>query len=322
MRATLISRGYKPGNRIGEGAFSHVFKVYSKQYQCEFVAKVISISDAVGAQKINNFDSYINEITSLRRILHMNVISFYDNFRDSDFLYIIFEFCPNGNLKEFIDRKGPLPKSDFVRVAKQILRGLNACHQMGVAHHDIKPDNIFLDNIMRPKLGDFGLAALNQKNELSTKFQGTNGFYAPEMLQGNPYDPMKADIFALGITYYYLITGSMPWDMTSEQHIYNSIVNVGVIFPPNMDKEVRVLIHSMTAQVPECRLSINELLNLPIFNNQDQLNLQQIQYKPVYSGSLPKLEQRPILKRTPISPSKNKLMNRLFVSSPKFTVYE
>lgn len=266
IEATLNENGYQLDGELGRGGFAIVYKVLSNKYHgSAFAAKVISFSNN-STTRFNILDQYINEVSTLKRILHSNVISIYDHFRDKNSIYIIFEYCANGNLKELISRRGPLKKEKFVQYARFLLEGLNACHESGVAHHDVKPENILINDYERPVLSDFGLGEYSMiEDELSTFHAGTEPYLAPEILSNHPFDPKRADIWAMGITFYYMVVGELPWISSNKAELYDAIINGNILFPPLIDRNIVTLIKSMCAKNPIERPSAKELLELPIF---------------------------------------------------------
>jgi serine/threonine protein kinase len=129
---------------------------------------------------------------------------------------ISMELLPGGTLKDRVAERGPLPTADAVSAVLDIIGGLDAAQAAGILHRDIKPSNCFVDADGTVKVGDFGLSistlARDVHNELETTgFQGTPAFAPPEQLRGEPLD-VRADIYAVGATLYYLLTGRPPFE--------------------------------------------------------------------------------------------------------------
>ena len=129
---------------------------------------------------------------------------------------ISMELLPGGTLKDRVAAEGPLPPADAVAAVLDIIGGLDAAQAAGILHRDIKPSNCFVDSDGSVKVGDFGLSistlARDVRHELATRgFEGTPQFAPPEQLRGEPLD-VRADIYAVGATLYYLLTGQPPFD--------------------------------------------------------------------------------------------------------------
>ncbi len=129
---------------------------------------------------------------------------------------ISMELLPGGTLKERVAARGPMPPGEAVAAVLDIIGGLDAAQSAGVLHRDIKPSNCFIDDDGAVKVGDFGLSistlARDVHHDLETgAFQGTPQFAPPEQLRGEPLD-IRADIYAVGATLYFLLTGQPPFD--------------------------------------------------------------------------------------------------------------
>ena len=128
------------------------------------------------------------------------------------------ELLAGGTLKDRVKEHGPLPPAEAVDAILQVIAGLDAAHAGGVLHRDIKPANCFVDRDGTVKVGDFGLSISTMARDVTQltmagTFQGTPQFAAPEQLKGEPLD-VRADIYAVGATLYYLLTGRPPFDDT------------------------------------------------------------------------------------------------------------
>ena len=129
---------------------------------------------------------------------------------------IAMELLTGGTLKDRVRDRGPLPPAEAVDAILQIIAGLDAAQAGGILHRDIKPANCFIDRDGTVKVGDFGLSISTTARDATqlTKiggFQGTPQFAAPEQLKGEPLD-VRADIYAVGATLNYLLTGQPPFD--------------------------------------------------------------------------------------------------------------
>jgi uncharacterized RDD family membrane protein YckC len=129
---------------------------------------------------------------------------------------IAMELLAGGTLKDRVREQGPLPPAEAVEAILQIVAGLDAAQAGGILHRDIKPANCFIDRDGTVKIGDFGLSISTMARDVtqltqSGTFRGTPQFAAPEQLKGEPLD-VRADMYAVGATLYYLLTGQSPFD--------------------------------------------------------------------------------------------------------------
>lgn len=266
---------------IGRGGFSVVFKIFSYKTKSFFAAKAINTNpqnDPKGHFK----HTAESEINSLKQLNHPNIIKLYDYFEHQGFLILVLQYCPNGCLKKIIPKIEGLSTNNLNFYLNQIISAIAFAHSKHIAHRDIKPENIFLDEFNRPVLADFGLSGKFTESqpvqEQSTKlsqerrykngflhppptssqiicnhFDGTQIYEAPEMQLYCSHDPFKADMWSLGVTFYYMTTGMLPWDMTNKVTLQKSILNAEYFIPKSVDLKVREIIKFLIRIEPEDR---------------------------------------------------------------------
>jgi len=142
---------------------------------------------------------------------------------------ITMELLSGGTLKDRVSAQGPMPPSAAVSAVLDVIGGLDAAQAAGILHRDIKPSNCFVDADGAVKVGDFGLSistlTRDVRHELETTgFEGTPQFAAPEQLRGEPLD-VRADIYAVGATLYYLLTGRPPLDATDFRELVSKVAS-------------------------------------------------------------------------------------------------
>lgn len=201
--------GYKFLEKIGEGGFSQVYKVYHEKYQQIFCAKVMKYD-----QDEKNWTLFRSEMDSLVSLDHINIIRLYNFFKVDDRLYLILEYCPGGSLYDRVEKNGPLTGDELMNVTEQLVSGVQYIHQQRIAHRDIKPQNVLFDSHGRVRIADFGISKLGDGDKLCT-FTCSAAYAAPEILGRKPYSPFAADIWALGVTLYYISHGKLPWPTSS-----------------------------------------------------------------------------------------------------------
>ena len=142
---------------------------------------------------------------------------------------ITMELLSGGTLKDRVSAEGPMPPSAAVSAVLDIIGGLDAAQAAGILHRDIKPSNCFVDADGAVKVGDFGLSistlTRDVRHELATAgFEGTPHFAAPEQLRGEPLD-VRADIYAVGATLYYLLTGRPPLEAPDFRELVSKVAS-------------------------------------------------------------------------------------------------
>lgn len=263
IEKALKDEGFTILSIVGQGGFASVYRVSWDRYPLiDFAAKVFQIN---AQQERDIYGSYIKEIASLKFLDHPNIIKFFKYFEIDDACVLIFEYCHRGCLYKNVLDNGPFTEQQFLPIAKQCLEALNACHMMNITHRDIKPGNILVDCNNRIKLSDFGLASYITKGQKVHGFTGSLAFLPPEVLKAKLFDPVKADIWALSVTFCFLLTKEIPWQYKTQDELINAICNYDPDFPKGISNELKNMLDKMLCKKPECRPSAFELLNSPFF---------------------------------------------------------
>ena len=250
---------------IGQGAFSTVFQATHVASSLQFAAKCIISKDQENSKNV-----VMSEINALKKLYHPNIVKIYEVIEKEDFIYIILEHCGSTTMKDKIN-KGPVSPKILINYMHQCLKAVASCHSHGVAHRDIKPANLFVQNDSRIILGDFGLSKITDETIESDEFCGSLPFLPPEMIQKKVHDPMKADIWSLGVTFYAMAYGTLPWSLQttrSLEHLKDCIINCNCPFPHTISSTISDFIRSMMQIQPALRPSAEDLLCNPIFFNQ------------------------------------------------------
>lgn len=252
IQETLSKHGYEYIKYIGKGGFSSVLLCQSMKYNQFFAVK-----RAIKHQLTEN------EFNHMVKLNHPSIIKLYDSFDDENSQYLVMEYCPNGTMQQ----KGKLNYDEFVHYAKQILEVIQFCHSRNIAHRDLKPDNIFFDQYDHIKLADFGMAKQFEYDQKSAEKCGSLMFVPPEMLHYQEISPFKADIWSLGITFFYMATGEYPFRNTNKEELKQQIFRGEIDFILfDIHPRIRVLINKMTNKDQNNRPTAERLLELPIFS--------------------------------------------------------
>ena len=200
--------GYTIKERIGVGSYGRVYKVFKKNTY--YVLKEIPLNSSNAAEKINSVQ---NEAEILSSLNNKYVVKFYESFKMNQNIYILMEYCDNGDLCTFLSKIKKTRKSDdyyldedFVwKLFIQMSIGLYYIHSKKIIHRDIKTLNIFLTKDLDAKIGDLGVAKILENTNHANTFIGTPYYVSPEMCKNKPYNE-KSDIWALGCILYELLT--------------------------------------------------------------------------------------------------------------------
>jgi len=181
---------------------------------------------STGVQRDERVNRFKREAQAAGTLNHPNIMTVYELGQDGDRLFMAMEYLDGHTLRNEIDTKGFLPVDQAVRVAKEILKGLDFAHERGVIHRDIKPDNIQLLSNGAVKITDFGIARLTFQPNLTVDGQvfGTPSYMSPEQVVGREIDS-RSDLFSVGIVLYEMLGGKKPFQGSSVMETTAQILN-------------------------------------------------------------------------------------------------
>ncbi|KAK8896263.1 hypothetical protein M9Y10_014160 [Tritrichomonas musculus] len=243
---------------IGDGAFSVVRLAFNVEQQNFAACKIISRQKLI----LHNLEArFENEIRILQQMHHRGVVGLYDMRKDENFYFIFEEFCPNGELFQFIVSRGRLEENEAQLFTKQILETLRYVHMLGICHRDLKPENILLDENGYIKISDFGLSRFVNKNGIVETPCGSPCYASPECISGHPYDGRKSDIWSAGVITYAMVTGQLPWTKRNQQQLFEQIKKGDYIIPSFLSEDCSSFLRGMMNVDPSRRLTIDQALN-------------------------------------------------------------
>lgn len=264
---------YQKGRFLGKGGFAKCYEVQDMESKEVFAAKIVSKASIVKPRAHAKLRS---EIAIHRSLDHDKVVKFYDYFEDSEHVYIMLEVCPNQTLNEFMRRRPAkrLSEPEAMFYIYDLVMALQYLHQRRVIHRDLKLGNLFLDEEMRLKVGDFGLAAqLEHDGEKKRTICGTPNYIAPEILEGKHGHSYEVDVWSLGVILYTMIIGRPPFETSDVKTTYKRIRINQYTFPDTVrvSQQAKDLISSILRTDPRSRPSLEEILNSSWFQSSTRL---------------------------------------------------
>ncbi|HYM80054.1 MAG TPA: protein kinase [Candidatus Limnocylindria bacterium] len=207
---TMIGGRFEILGWLGSGGMGVVYKARDHQLHDVVALKMLRPDAAAegGPERIKS------ELRIARRITHRNVLRTHDFGEADGAPFISMEYVRGVTLRELLKQTTRLPLSVALRLARQLLAGLEVAHGLGVVHRDIKPENLILDPTGQLKIMDFGIARAAHDAGATETRAGTLGYLAPEQLAGHPSDA-RADLYACGVVLYEMLAGRRPylaWD--------------------------------------------------------------------------------------------------------------
>jgi serine/threonine protein kinase len=251
--------GYEIVKPIGAGSFSVVLMV-TDRHQRSFACKVVSRSFLT---RMNIFHRFEQEVRLLEMMHHPNIVSVVEVIYEDALIYVVMEYCSGGELFQFIVDRGRMREHDSRQMFAGLVSALTYMHARGVAHRDVKPENILLDDAFVPKLADFGLCHLVKPDSLMTTPCGSPEYAAPELLSGKSYDGRASDVWSLGVVLFVMATAALPWKSTVPASLFQEIAAGDYRVPGYVSPSLRGLIVQMMSLDPAQRPSIDEIAQHP-----------------------------------------------------------
>jgi len=211
----IIGGRYRLEEPIGRGGMATIFKAVDEQMMDRLVA--VKVLREVYSNDPKFVTRFQREARAASALQHPNIVQVFDYGQSAESYYIVMEYIDGMDLRRYIKRRnGILSVERAVEIARAVAMGLGAAHRRGIVHRDVKPQNVMVNDDGLVKLTDFGIASMYKDADaerLTTTGMtlGTVQYYAPEQAQGEIVRP-SADVYALGIVMYEMLTGQTPFD--------------------------------------------------------------------------------------------------------------
>jgi serine/threonine protein kinase len=243
---------YQLLGELGRGGGAIVYKGYHPGLHRSVAVKMLS-HDLV--YEADFADQFVQEAQLIAELRHENIVQVYDIERAYATFFIVMERLDGMELSE-ITRDGPATPEETRHILRQLARALQYAHKAGVIHQDVKPSNVFVENSGRVKLMDFGIAGKARQSDHEQGVMGTPGYIAPEVLLGGEVDG-RADIYALGVVGWEMLTGRTAFDAKSKVDILRQqLATDELVLPDDIatkDPELAAFITKATAKDPKRR---------------------------------------------------------------------
>jgi serine/threonine-protein kinase len=206
---TRLSGRYRIEHEIGSGGMSTVYCAFDETLERQVALKIMHSDISSDAAALERFR---REARTVAQLSHPHVVMVIDAGQDQGHPYIVFEHVRGETLKERVRRDGPLPIAEAVAYAIEIGRALQAAHEQGLVHRDVKPQNVLLDEEGRAKVTDFGIALGLEAEGLTAagRVVGTTDYVSPEQAMGQEVTG-QSDVYSLGIVLFEMLVGEVPF---------------------------------------------------------------------------------------------------------------
>jgi serine/threonine protein kinase len=255
----LFLNQYVLMDKLGEGGMGEVFRARHTRLERDVALKVMRREKLKNPEAVKRFR---REIKASAALAHENVVMAYDADQSGDVHFFAMEYVDGNTLDKIVHEKGPLSVGEACDYVRQAALGLQHAHEKGLIHRDIKPGNLLLDKFGVVKISDLGLVLIEETGEDPSRITregltvGTPDFVAPEQARNPRGADIRADIYSLGCSFYYLLAGDVPFPggTPTEKMLRHSREAVPLPKRSDLPAEVMAVLVRMTARKPEDRL--------------------------------------------------------------------
>ena len=249
-KGRILADRYELKELIGQGGMADVYLAYDDILNREVAVKILRSSLTGDPIYITRFH---REARAAAALCHRNIVEIYDVGEEDDLYYIVMEYVRGQTLKELINKRGALHYVEAVDIMKQVVSATALAHSMGIVHRDLKPQNILVTDSGIVKIADFGIASIQSLSQVTQTdtIMGSLHYLAPEIARGEKATP-QSDIYALGVVFYELLRGDVPFNGESPvnialKHMRDEIPSVRA-YNPAIPQSVENIIIKATAK--------------------------------------------------------------------------
>lgn len=257
---------YQIESELGKGAMGTVYLGKDPKIGRTVAIKTMPLSSEFEDDMLEEVKKrFFREAETAGRLNHNNIVTVYDVGEEHDLAYIAMDFLQGTDMSKFTKKENLLKVDEVFNVIIQVADALNYAHEQSVVHRDIKPSNIIYDRrVKKPTVTDFGVAHITDNTKTKTgTILGTPSFMAPEQLAGSAVD-RRSDLFSLGVTFFQLLTGELPFVADSISSLMYRIANEEpkdiLKIRPNLPICVKAIISKSLQKDPDKRYQTGEEL--------------------------------------------------------------
>ena len=251
------------GEKLGQGTFGIVVLATHQLTKEKVAVKILEKEKIIQEADKTRIE---REIKILKNLRHNNIVHLYDIKETPSSLYIIMEYIQGKELFDYIVSKRRLSEIEACKFYQQIISGIEYLGKIRVVHRDLKPENLLLDNKKNIKIVDFGLSNIYPNNELLKTACGSPCYAAPEMINGELYKGLGADIWSSGIVLYAMLCGYLPFEDEDNENLYKKITSGKFTIPKFLSENCKDILRKILNTDPEKRYTIKQIKKHPWFN--------------------------------------------------------
>ncbi|AMD19051.1 HBR150Cp [Eremothecium sinecaudum] len=260
---------YIIGPTLGEGEFGKVklgwSKAKSKKGSRNVAIKLVR-RDSIPKNSEKEVKIF-REINALKSLRHPSIVRLEEVLQNSKYIGIVLQYASGGEFYKYIQKKRRLKDAQACRLFAQLISGVHYLHHRGLAHRDLKLENLLLDEHENLLITDFGFVNQFRRNDMMKTSCGSPCYAAPELVvTTKPYEARKADVWSCGVILYAMLAGYLPWDDDPENpegddiaRLYHYITKTNLKFPEYITPLPRDLLRRILVPNPELRLTIEQI---------------------------------------------------------------